>query len=101
MFRVSAKRYFVYVLWSVRGRRFYIGISEDPSKRLKQHNHAPLGWSARYRPWILVYQEAFPDYRSARQRENYLKRQKGGRGFFQATGINPDDPITLPRPSGS
>jgi putative endonuclease len=89
MSRVSDKPSFVYVLWSPGGRRFYIGISENPANRLKQHNESPLGWSARYRPWILVHQECYPDYRSARQRENYLKRQKGGMGFYQATGIDP------------
>ena len=29
MSRVSGKAYFVYVLWSASGRKFYIGIRED------------------------------------------------------------------------
>ena len=33
MSRVSGKPYFVYALWSPSGRRFYIGISDNPSAR--------------------------------------------------------------------
>jgi hypothetical protein len=39
-------------------------------------------------PWTLVYQEARLDYRSARLRENELKRQKGGEGFYRLTGLD-------------
>ncbi len=61
MSRVSDKRYFVYVLWSTPGRRFYIGISEDPQKRLEQHNSGEHGWTARHRPWEVVYTEVHAD----------------------------------------
>ena len=33
MSRVSDKPYFVYVLWSLSGERFYTGISEGPLQR--------------------------------------------------------------------
>ena len=66
MSRVSGKPYSVYVLWSQRAGRFYIGISEDPQKRLGQHNHSGRGWTARYAPWSLVYQEICQDYTAAR-----------------------------------
>jgi len=89
--RVSGKPFFVYVLWSVSGRRFYIGVSEDPEHRIIQHNSQSVGWTARHRPWRLVLVERHPDYRTARQREMFLKAQKGGRGFFQATGLDPGD----------
>ena len=46
-------------------------------------------WSKRYRPWPLAFSEQHPDYRSARKRENELKAQKGGRGFFVKTGLDP------------
>ena len=90
MSRVTGKPYFTYVLWSERGRRFYIGISEDPDYRIGQHN-SPEGkhWTVRYRPWKLVYREAHCDFKAARRRENELKRQKGGKGFFAKTGLDP------------
>ena len=87
--RVSGKAYFVYILWSPLGQRFYIGITEDLEQRLRQHNSdATCGWTARYRPWTLVYSEMCSDYTAARRRENELKRQKSGKGLFAKTGLN-------------
>jgi putative endonuclease len=90
MSRVSAKSFYLYVLWSVSGKRFYIGISSDPQQRLLQHNQLTRGWTARHRPWHLVYQESCPDYASARKREIELKRQKSGAGFFRLTSLDPN-----------
>jgi predicted GIY-YIG superfamily endonuclease len=90
MSRVSDKPYWVYVLWSPSGRRFYTGISECVRERLAQHNEGVSRWTARYRPWELVYSRRFPDYTAARKFENELKRQKGGAGFFAATGLSRD-----------
>ena|SRR5579872_3730020 len=90
MSRVSGKPYFVYILWSDTDKRFYIGISEDVTKRIEQHNSSSgKHWSARYRPWRLVHQEFHPDFTAARRRENDLKKQKGGTGFFEKTGLDP------------
>ncbi len=90
MSRVSGKPYFLYILWSQLGRRFYIGISENPKRRLHQHNQGVSAWTARHRPWILVHQERYENYRTARKREMELKRQKGGQGFYQMTGLEPE-----------
>jgi len=99
MSRVGGKPYFVYVLWSASGRRFYIGISENPQKRLHQHNHSGRGWTARYAPWRLVYSERCADYSLARLREQQLKAQKRGDGFWTATGLHPSQFTSTP--SGS
>jgi putative endonuclease len=91
MSRVAGKPYFVYVLWSAGGSRFYIGISEDPSQRLHQHNSGiRAGWTRRHRPWTLVHLEKYDTYTQARARERELKAQKGGAGFFAKTGLDPD-----------
>jgi putative endonuclease len=97
--RVAGKPYFTYILWSSSGQRFYIGISEDPSHRLNQHNQGISCWTARYRPWKLVYVESFEDYTHARKRELELKAQKSGHGFFQLTGLDPAR--FAPSPRGS
>src|SRR5207253_1276154 len=92
MSRVSDKPYFVYVLWSDSGGRFYTGIADDPEHRLEQHN-SPAGkhWTMRFRPWRLVFREIHPDFTAARKRENELKKQKGGTGFFEKTGLDPTE----------
>jgi len=90
MSRVSGKPYFVYILWSGTGRRFYVGVSEDPESRLAQHNEGTAGWTARYRPWSLIRTEHYQNYSLARKREIILKAQKSGRGFFKLTGFDPN-----------
>jgi putative endonuclease len=79
----------VYVLRSEVGRRFYIGVSEDPQARPQQHNHSGRSWTSRYAPWRLVYTERHGDYRAAREQELHLKAQKRGGGFWKATGLHP------------
>jgi putative endonuclease len=89
MSRVSGKPYFVYILWSASGQRFYVGISEDPEQRLVQHNAGEMrGWTTRHRPWELVHRELYADYRLARQRELLLKKQKSSNGLFELTGLD-------------
>jgi putative endonuclease len=94
--------HFVYVLWSETGRRFYIGISQNPEVREEQHNSGSFkSWSKRYRPWSIVFKEEHPDYTSARKREIELKAQKGGRGFFIKTGLDPSRFDRQPGHAGS
>src|SRR5690348_15678166 len=91
MSRASEKRYFVYVLWSDSARCFYIGISEDPHHRLQQHKFRNSGLVVAPCSLAPCYVELKPDYRKARQRENELKKQKRGIGFWSLTGLNPLD----------
>jgi len=57
----------------------------------QQHNDSfHRGWTNRYRPWILIHQEAYRTYALARKREIELKAQKGGVGFYEKTGIDPN-----------
>ena len=89
MSRVSGKAYHVYILWSSRARCFYIGISENPQRRLAQHNNATRGWTARHAPWQLVYSERCENFSLAKGRESQLKAQKRGGGFWTLTGLDP------------
>ena len=89
MSRVSGKAYYVYVLWSPRAQCFYIGLSENPQRRLAQHNQGGRGWTARHAPWQLVYSERCENYALAKRRESQLKAQKHGTGFWTATGLDP------------
>jgi len=84
MSRVSGKPYFVYVLWSPSGHRFYTGISEDPQHRTDQHNQGISRWTARYRPWEFAHVERFNTYTDARKRELQLKAQKPVQGVLSA-----------------
>ncbi|MFC4871009.1 GIY-YIG nuclease family protein [Negadavirga shengliensis] len=82
--------YFVYILESEVDGTYYVGVSEDPDKRLKKHNLPHKGFTGRKRPWKIVYVEKFPGKTQALNREKFIKAQKS-RVFIQsliaATGL--------------
>ncbi len=85
-FFVETTHYQVYVLQNADGR-FYIGISDDVSSRLAQHNSGVSTWTRSRGPWNLVWTSPPISLTEARKLENFLKRQKGGEGFFKFTGL--------------
>ena len=64
---------FVYAIKSEVDGRIYVGIAEDVSKRLQQHNYGMSKSTKGFRPWELLYQELCDDRVEARKREKYLK----------------------------
>ena len=78
----------VYVLWSVSRKRFYIGVSENPERRLREHNSGVSRWTRGKGPWVKVWQRSFPSLSEARRFENLLKSQKAGHGFYRLTSLN-------------
>ena len=65
--------YYVYVLKSIRYAKVYIGYTRDLRKRLFQHNAGESSFTNRFKPWKLVYYEAFLNLNAARTRESSLK----------------------------
>jgi len=78
--------YRVYVLQNTAGK-FYIGLSEDVANRLGEHNTGRSRWTRGKGPWSLRWQSLELLLGDARRLENLLKRQKGGTGFYQITGL--------------
>ncbi len=75
--------YTVYVLYSEKHDKIYIGYSSDVEERLESHNHPNnKGWTKRYQPWEIVYTEEFADKKSAMRRERELKSSRG-RAFIR------------------
>ena len=87
---IVEKKYQVYVLLN-QGGKFYIGLSEDVHVRLAQHNAGVSKWTAKHRPWKMVWQSASMPLSDARKFENHLKRQGRGSGFYTITGLTPPD----------
>jgi len=52
--------FFVYILQSQTTGRFYIGYSENPDRRLTEHNSGKVKSTKPFRPWIKVYAESYP-----------------------------------------
>ena len=69
-------KYYVYILYSKRRDRYYIGYSHDPESRLEEHNLGATKFTRTGRPWILVYTEDFEDKKSAIHRELEIKKMK-------------------------
>ena len=76
----------VYVLQN-REQRCYVGLMDDLLRRVEQHNHGVSTWTKHRGPWELVWQSETMELGEARQLETWLKRQKGGNGFYERTGL--------------
>jgi predicted GIY-YIG superfamily endonuclease len=85
-FTTAGKLYKVYVIQNPAGK-FYIGLSEDVTKRVRDHNSGISKWTKSRGPWTLVWTSEPLTLTAARKLENLLKRQKGGAGFYQMTGL--------------
>jgi putative endonuclease len=80
------KMYQVYVLQNKKGQ-FYIGLSENVSVRLEQHNNRASKWTRARGPWELRWTSEPMSLSDARKFELLLKKQKGGAGFYELTGL--------------
>ncbi len=65
--------YYVYVLKSLKSKRFYIGMTNNLKRRLKEHNKGKTKSTKGYKPWELFYYENFHTIKKAREKELYLK----------------------------
>ena len=78
--------YRVYVLQNGAGK-YYIGLSDDVSRRLNEHNSGVSRWTRGRGPWSLVWSSDELCLSEARKLENKLKRQGRGSGFYSTTGL--------------
>jgi putative endonuclease len=69
--------YSVYVLFSEKLNKRYVGSSKDVDKRLNEHNLAKSKFTKAGIPWKLIYKESFPTNSDARKRETFLKSSAG------------------------
>ncbi|MEK6570188.1 MAG: GIY-YIG nuclease family protein [Bacteroidota bacterium] len=69
--------FYVYVLWSERLQKRYVGSAEDPKIRLAQHNEGRNRFTKGGIPWVIIHIEEYPDLSSARKRESFLKSGAG------------------------
>ena len=68
----------VYVLYSAKYKKTYVGYSSNLEERLKSHNElGKKGWTIKYRPWSILYTEQFAEKKDALLREKELKTGKG------------------------
>ena len=68
--------YKVYIIYSVKLDKYYIGFTSDIDDRLLKHNRKSKGFSSSGRPWILVYSKSFENKKDAMKREKQIKGWK-------------------------
>jgi len=68
--------YTVYIIYSEKINKYYIGFSSDVQGRLRKHNNTSKGFTNAGRPWIIVYTEIFENKADAAARERQLKKWK-------------------------
>ena len=67
----------VYVLFSIRYNKIYIGYTGNLEQRLLSHKElGKKGWTIKYRPWTLIYTENFETKQQALLKEKQLKSEK-------------------------
>ena len=68
---------YVYILHSVEGDHFYVGITDDFRARLSMHNAGAVPHTSKFRPWRVKTYTAFIDQEQAFKFEKYLKSPSG------------------------
>ncbi len=81
---MAANEFTVYVLYSNQFDKLYIGMTADLPGRMISHNVLGHGYTARYRPWQVLYTETFTDKSEALKREKALKGGQG-RSWIRST----------------
>lgn len=68
----------VYVLYSLKFDKIYIGYTSNLVNRFHSHNSlSKKGYTIKYRPWLVAYTEIYNSKSDAMKREKQLKSGKG------------------------
>jgi len=70
--------YYLYILYSEKSDIFYIGSTENPWKRITEHNSDPaITFTSKHRPWIIkALFEVGTSRSDAIKMEKFIKKQK-------------------------
>ena len=66
-------KYIVYILFSEKYQKHYTGYTSNLELRLESHNKLGNDWTAKYRPWKLIFTKEYSDKAEAMQYEIWLK----------------------------
>ena len=68
--------YSVYIIYSAKLDKYYIGYTENITIRLVQHNEGLSSFTSKAIDWVLKYTEEFDSRENAHKRELEIKRKK-------------------------
>ena len=88
--------YYIYVIYSSSADKYYVGYTDDPQRRLTEHNSIPFNtYTSKHRPWVLKAAFACSDdIKIARRIEKFIKNQRSRKlieqlidPIFNPTGV--------------
>ncbi|MBA5629645.1 GIY-YIG nuclease family protein [Moheibacter lacus] len=65
------------MLFSESSGKHYTGYTSDLETRILSHNEFGLGWTAKYRPWKIIFTKDFETKKEAMDFEKWLKSGVG------------------------
>jgi putative endonuclease len=65
--------YFVYILLSKKDDKLYVGCTDNPARRIKDHNYGRVDATKNRRPLVMIHVEKFKNKADAFNRERFLK----------------------------
>jgi len=68
--------YSVYIIYSAKLDKYYVGYTEDIDQRLMQHNEGISTFTSKATDWVLKYTAVFNSRTEAHQRESEIKKKK-------------------------
>ena len=97
--------YFVYILYSSKTDKYYIGSTDDLESRLKHHNYGATPSTKSGAPnWNIVHKEILPDKSAALKRELEIKRKKSRKyilWLIQNSSVDQSVPTAVGKVIGS
>src|SRR6266540_4608729 len=69
--QASLNFYYVYILQSADGRRFYVGLTQNLTERLRKHNAGEVPHTAKFKPRFIKTAIAFRDRDRGASLERY------------------------------
>jgi len=66
--------FYIYILQSLKDFGYYLGITDNPEKRLQEHNMGKTKSTKSRIPFVLKYKEVYQTKTEARKREIELKK---------------------------
>ncbi len=70
---MKIKFFYIYILFSSKDYKLYIGYTENLKTRLGEHFHGRVIATKNRRPLILIHYEALTNKQDAKVRERFLK----------------------------
>jgi len=73
--------WYVYIIRNDTNKRFYVGVTKDIERRIREHNRNKRRSVTHFGNYCLVFSETFATLKEARNRESQIKSYKSGNAF--------------------